>query len=53
MKRTLWFLLLTASAVTFPAANSLFGQAVPQTKHPRGYYTVIPPRSVSINAGRI
>jgi hypothetical protein len=53
MKRTLWFLLLTASAVTFAAANSLFGQAVPQTKHPQGYYTVIPLRGVSINAARI
>jgi hypothetical protein len=53
MKRTLLFLLLSAAGVMFTAATVGFGQATPQTKRPKGYYTVVPLRGVTVNAARI
>ncbi len=53
MKRMLLFLLLSATVMMFTAATAGFGQAPPQTKRPRGYYTVVPLRGVTSNAARI
>jgi hypothetical protein len=53
MNRPLLFLFLSATVVMFSEATAGFGQAPPQTKPPKGYYTVRPLKGVTANAARI
>jgi hypothetical protein len=52
MTRTV-LLLLSATVILCANPRAGLGQVPPQTQRPRGYYTVVPLRGVSIDAARI